>query len=270
MVKWIHIDKVQKWADKLRYVTKEDTHALHAGCSTSDMSLNFRVWRWARDRVGRGEIEIDPADFMMIEHHNHKDILHTIFYAAQLEMNPVRPNLLLPVVNFGDWRDECIEWWNQRVIDASNGAPTHKAKQLYIVGPSNTGKTLFVDAFLTALVPKWNMWKPVLKSSNKFPWQSFDAKRHQALVLHEFDLGRIGDAGDWKQALAGEEFAITQKFKGDRNIKPAIPMIFTSNTKMRNSPEFTNRLLIVSTAKGRTYQCQVMTLISLFLVKFRF
>lgn len=45
---------------------------------------------------------------------------------------------------FGDWRDRAVDWYNDWVMNGH----LRKKKQLYVYGPSNSGKTTFFDLLL--------------------------------------------------------------------------------------------------------------------------
>ncbi|TAK57429.1 hypothetical protein EPO17_01955 [Patescibacteria group bacterium] len=46
---------------------------------------------------------------------------------------------------FNDWRDSVVVWWNNFVRDGYSA----KMPQLYLYGPSNVGKTTFINELLS-------------------------------------------------------------------------------------------------------------------------
>ena len=205
-------------------------------------SDSYRIEKWARENVNktfsldmpfirRGGCRKSHADLKryLDEHKNKHHIRHQI---QPCELGP-----------FGDWRDECIEWWNSW---CKPDAWYPKKEQLLIVGQdSNTGKTtlitqaLFRGADPANQIPREAILIPE-RSGNKrsvssFAWQKARPAYHSVIFCDEFEIGYY-NTETLKIVLEGSFFnpQIKMQCSGD-DIQLAIPAIFISNNDI---PEF--------------------------------
>ena len=78
-----------------------------------------------------------------IDYHSWKDA-RKLFHVKAL-LKPVDKSLYYDASKkVQNWRYYVVVWWNSWV----NGGWSHKKKQLYLHGPSNTGKTTFINHVL--------------------------------------------------------------------------------------------------------------------------
>lgn len=81
------------------------------------------------------------TDPFVIGHKNFRKVLmdmHAEVRRSLIVLVPHKPYLVKK--RFHNWRDQVVDWYNDWII---NGF-VHKKKQLYLYGPSNTGKTHFI------------------------------------------------------------------------------------------------------------------------------
>ena len=205
-------------------------------------SDSYRIEKWARENVNktfsldmpfirRGGCRKSHADLKryLDEHKNKHHIRHQI---QPCELGP-----------FGDWRDECIEWWNSW---CKPDAWYPKKEQLLIVGQdSNTGKTtliteaLFRGADPANQIPREAILIPERSGSKRsvssFAWQKARPAYHSVIFCDEFEIGYY-NTETLKIVLEGSFFnpQIKMQCSGD-DIQLAIPAIFISNNDI---PEF--------------------------------
>lgn len=167
------------------------------------------------------------------------------------------------------WKQDIIDWWNEF---ATNGHE-HKKKQLYLWGPSNTGKSHFINTLLKACIPvdeaealadprayEKHIFRPT-PNDTRFAYEEYDERVHSVMLINEFDPDEY-NLSDLKKALEGDSFVIGCKHTSSRRIRIEMPIIFISNMELPDESRNENkkyigmksRFNIVDTKYGKRYK----------------
>ena len=171
-------------------VTRTDTQLLAECVDINLYAFSYRATKWAEEAATKKVLVPSLPDPFVKEHLSQKPKLAEYLNQAYKLMYPKMPlrTLSQPKV-FGDWRDECVRWWNHRVHN-TNSEMT-KQGQLYLSGPSNTGKTEFINKYLLSGINVRNIFKIRFEKSNNFMWQSFDPDVHAVVLFDEFNMNEV-------------------------------------------------------------------------------
>lgn len=292
----IHVTKVKSERNYLKYITKEDHNPMLKNIETKKLSFYYRAVEWANNTP-----EYEAADPFVLSHPQYYNLLkqvHSSVHNSHLKRPKqpltryVDPTLTQPVRALEAsqeassdttetngslvWQQQVIEWWNDWI---ENGFRPKK-KQLYLWGPSNTGKSHLIKQILRQCVPVTPALAPdILAGTNnneyayedhvfrptphdeRFAWESFDDKKFSVMVIDEFDI-RDYNINDLKKILEGEPVIAGQKGASSRRIRLQMPMIFISNLELPNETDPKNarytglqsRFKIVRTHDGSVFQ----------------
>lgn len=168
-----------------------------------------------------------------------------------------------------EWKQKVIDWWNDWV---TNGYEPKK-KQLYLWGPSNTGKSHFIKTILKECIPvppeedqqnpnayERHVFKPT-PNDLRFAWEEFDERLHSVMIINEFDFEEFC-LSDLKKAFEGDSLVIGCKHTKSKRIRFQIPIIVISNMdipdeKLENNYKYIGmrtRFNIVDTKFGLRYK----------------
>ena len=106
--------------------------------------------------------------------------------ASQLASSSLQMSQLL-YVQTKQWHLSVLDWWNDWTVNGFK----HKKKQLYLWGPSNSGKTTFINNLLARCINgvdetdehayESQVFTPI-PNEKRFAWQEFDSKQHSQRV----------------------------------------------------------------------------------------
>lgn len=83
-----------------------------------------------------------------------------------------------------------------------------------------------------------------IRENERFMWQDADKMDYLVLVADEFELPE--SVNIWKMAVAGEKFSTDQKGGSHKDISLRIPMIFISNSPLKDYiPGIKERLTVI-------------------------
>ena len=152
--------------------------------------------------------------------------------ASQLASSSLQMSQLL-YVQTKQWHLSVLDWWNDWTVNGFK----HKKKQLYLWGPSNSGKTTFINNLLARCINgvdetdehayESQVFTPI-PNEKRFAWQEFDSKQYNVVFIDEFDIHEY-NVSDLKKALAGETFVANRKGLSPKKIVVQMPTILVSN-----------------------------------------
>lgn len=251
------IEKCKSQKSWIKYITKEDSEPLLKGVDIRALSFYCLAIEWARNTP-----QFKFSDPFVLNHPQYFRLLEYVHRCVRSRMNAVQAQSMRPyhcVLNDTNrnWQGAILEWWNDWIV---NGW-THKKKQLYLYGPSNTGKTTFVHKLLSNCINSHQVSDPddykyeeqvfqPLPNEPRYAFQDYDAEVHKIIKIDEFDI-REYKVSDLKKLLAGESLRINCKNQSGRVINHRNPVIFISNLEPPNDLEsvhykgFRERFLIV-------------------------
>lgn len=171
---------------------------------------------------------------------------HTLFATHSNSTTITTIDGTLPIENYfenqDNWHKKVVDWFNDWVINGYR----HKKKQLYLWGPSNTGKSTFINTLIELSLKisaqetieninedefDLNYEDQIMRPTPNdkcFAWQSYNEKQHNLVVIEEFHVSEYCVA-DMKKLLAGETFVANVKNGRSRKIKLQMPMVLISN-----------------------------------------
>ena len=253
---------VRSIEDTVAYITGEDKQPLHTGINPDQFSFFYRIMRWAQHTP-----KFCVLDPFVCEHLSMMRYVEAVWTAVNKERVYKRAaNVRLSSIrmskegsSFGDWRDQCVEWWNKWAEEPWY----HKKPQLYLHGPSNSGKTTFVLNVLLRGIPQECIFMPVVRS--KYAWSEYDERVHRVVLVDCFELGNVRDQAAWRMAMAGESFPcsvradrLTMRAAGTKTVQIKAPMLFVSNDKISPNHAYfaniMNRVVYVNTAASTMFE----------------
>lgn len=173
-----------------KYCSKEDVFLL-SNVKVSDLHIHYRIYLWAKSTP-----YFKPNDPFVVQHrfcYRYLSQCHALWrrdIRARFErFEPVG-------TSFRNWSLVVAEWWNQRIK-----AVNLKFRQLYLWGPSNTGKSTYVEILIG--VNRDYVYYPGI---GKFFMQDFDPSFHKLIVFEEFDI-KFHVPSMLKRLLEGRNFA---------------------------------------------------------------
>ena len=155
------------------------------------------------------------------------------------------------------WHEKVLNWWNDWILHGYQ----HKKRQLYLWGPSDTGKTTFIFNMLKqsfqekaaaaaaqqqkqiSLAQNQQQREPLcvllpMRNEARYAWQQFNANVHKCVLIDDFDMDEY-NASQFKKALAGEPIILNRKHMDPIKITIQVPIILISNYP---PPTYLNRL----------------------------
>lgn len=254
-IKKFQVGTVQKLANYLKYISKEDLKLLFKGYGIEDQfSFYYLTHKWAESVE-----EFRYSDPYVLKHPNYYKLLEQVYLQVQ-QIKSYRPEIILrPYIwccthnpNIYNWQTEVIIWWNDWAINGYS----HKKAQLYLFGESHIGKTTFVlDLFKASINPvgetnedyyENHIFKPTPKE-DKYSYQTYEPKKQLIMFIDEFNVSDFSFC-DLKKCLAGESFMTNVKQGSPKSICIRKPQILISNYPPPRSDKykgFIERLKVV-------------------------
>lgn len=217
----------------IKYITKEDMYPMFINVDTAKFSFAYRARQWAS--TTERYKESDPFVLAHPQYYKLLQSVHACLHEVKtgdLERHQDDFEYLLTIPQ---WKQEVIKWWNDWI---DNGW-THKKKQLYLFGASNTGKTYFIQ---NEILKNKMAYEPTPES--RFAWAEWLDGDYKVVFCDECDLSDF-NLSQWKKVVAGEQFKCDIKCGKARAIKIQCPMIFVSNILPPNEPGIMERLNVV-------------------------
>jgi hypothetical protein len=231
----MYVQTVRNARHYLSYITKEDCNPIFKGFNIrKKLSFYFRALEWAKSQdefdISHPFILNNPQFYRLLERVHSTCKQKEAYSRSKIKrLIPVKfvPNEAL------NWHEKVLLWWN----DWSVNGHSHKKKQLYLFGPSNVGKTSFINRLVRDAIEhegeisineiENQVFRPA-PNEHRFAWQSFDHKKHNLIIIDEFQIDEY-NTSDMKRALAGESFVANSKYGSQKTITPQIPVILISN-----------------------------------------
>lgn len=215
----------------LKYISKEDRDLFY-NCKLSLLHFNYRAYYWA---VNSDSFSF--CDSFVMEHRFCYKFLQSLYNDVK-KIKYRFVNFRVHDMLYGlEWVDKVVLWWNSFI--KSSG---YKRQQLYLWGPSNVGKSSFIER----LIGKVNMPYVFYPDAGNFSFGDFDPAFHQVVLFEEFSLGKY-DISLLKRLLEGRVFAASVKGSVPKYIKFTGPVIFVSNFGLNCEDQaLINRLLFVN------------------------
>lgn len=233
--KLVYVETVRNVRHYLSYITKEDCSPIFKGFDIrKKLSFYFRALEWANSQK-----EYDVTHPFILNNPQYYRLLGKVHAACKKKeaFSRSKHKKLLPIKfvpnKAQNWHEKVLFWWNDWVINGHS----HKKKQLYLFGPSNVGKTSFINRLLRDAIEQHGeisdieienqVFSPA-PNEQRFAWQSFEPKKHNIIIIDEFHIDEF-NINDLKRALAGESFVVNSKYGEQKTISPKIPFILISN-----------------------------------------
>lgn len=212
----------------LKYISKEDVSCIF-NVKLSDLHFNKRVYDWASsiDRFSA----VDP---FVVEHRFCYRYLQMYYRDFVVSKIPRYCLTAFPYA-YANWTLEVVLWWNKRI-----NSQKIKQKQLYLYGPSNVGKSTFIERIIGK--SRVNVFQPGV---GKFFMQDFNPLVHTVILFEEFEI-QYHLVGKLKRLLEGRKDVYSVKCESDKEICFKGPIIFISNDECVHDQALRNRLLFVS------------------------
>ena len=307
----LHVTKVRSERNYLKYITKEDHNPLLKNINHKMLSFYFRAIEWASNTL-----EYKEADPFILAHPQFYNLLkhvHACVHASKKQQanrqlmryqepprQPIVTDQIIAATSTASvvaaaettaiataaatetatngstylpWNQQVIEWWNDWI---DNGFRPKK-KQLYLWGPSNTGKSYLVKNLLRHSIPVNRQDTNVIQPTDddayeehvfrptphdeRFAYEAFDELKHSVMAIDEFDWKEY-KISDLKKAAEGSPLIAGQKGGASKRIRLRMPMILISNMPLPDEKDPKNaaciglnsRFKIVSTHGGPLFQ----------------
>lgn len=232
----LHIESCRSEKTWLKYITKQDADPLVKGIEFDKLSFYCKAIQWARNTR-----TFDVKDPFVMGYPQFYKLLELVHKSVRSQIHIDQITALRPffyTFNQGEnnWHRLVIEWWNDWVV---NGW-THKKKQLYLYGASNTGKTTLIHRILSSCLNPLKQGEEEeeflyermiycpMPNEPKYAMQNYDQRMHKLIVIDEFDISQY-QVNDLKKLLAGESLMINSKNESGRVITHRNPIILISN-----------------------------------------
>jgi hypothetical protein len=153
------------------------------------------------------------------------------------------------------------KWFHEAWVVPLEPDEKRKRPPLFLFGPSNSGKSTFIEDVLLKDIPEICRYRPLINES-RFGWSSFNPKVHAVGICDEVDIDTIISCKNdsvFKQAVTGDVFPSDKKHCDPLKMKIEIPLIFISQTKWKGDMKkaghkaIRNRLHFVK-ARGVVYK----------------
>lgn len=257
---------VRNQKNALKYISKEDTAPLFKGVLASELTFAYRATTWARNTPN-----FAYSDPFVLQHPQYYRLLkevHTSVHGRDMrqEKRPLRKYEIAENEDLSDWERQVVAFWNDWVEHGHSP----KKPQLYLWGPSNTGKTTFITKLLTRCINlpgdddfyyEGQVLTPT-PNEKRFAYEAYEPYQHNVVVVDEFDIEEY-NLNDFKRFVAGEPFVVNRKNQPSVRMKARMPMIFISNHPPPTAQTghayegVMNRLLVVNTGPAPTPETQV-------------
>ena len=259
----IHVSKVRSEHTYLKYITKQDSHPLLKNIDTKKLSFFYRAIQWAKNTQ-----KYEAADPFVLGNPQFYNLLKQVHASVHSTNNiqqrePIRALTQADLddierednervtdnnqlVELNEWKQKIISWWNDWAVNGFH----EKKKQLYLWGPSNTGKTRFIRQILSRGIQVRNQQQNTNRDQQpqatcdryayeqhifsptphdfKYSWQEFDPRVHSVMKIDEFCINEY-NVNDFKKALEGESIVSNNKGVSARRTRLQMPMIVISN-----------------------------------------
>ena len=220
----------------LKYITKFDVEPMMKNIIVSHLSFQCQTKQWAMNTT---EFKIEDPFVLSNPQYYKKLKEYHENYLLQKNSNSKKHIKLLPIFNVPishiklieqtiTWQDKVIDWWNDWIV---NGY-FHKKCQLYLWGPSNTGKTTFMQELFNNCIKSQNeyeqhVYRPAA-NEKRYAWQQFNSNTDCVVFIDEFDIKEF-NVSQLKKALAGEPIIVNKKGLEPSKITIRIPFVLISN-----------------------------------------
>lgn len=215
----------------LKYITKED-RCPYFNCKLSLLHFNYRSFVWAMQTP-----IFRHSDSFVQEHRFCYRYLEKLFYDVKTDLKRDDKELFRCEKAYANWSLVCANWWNESISKF-----VVKRKQLYLFGPSNTGKSSWVEKMIGRSMMKFVYFPGV----GKFFMQGYRPGFHKVILFEEFDY-KYHCSSMLKRLLEGRSYSYPVKGQMDVDICHKGPIIFVSNYDFPDMDEaLRNRLFFVS------------------------
>ncbi|CAF1067526.1 unnamed protein product [Brachionus calyciflorus] len=236
-VNGVLVQTVRNEVNYLKYITKFDVKPIFMGILESNLSFYYNTIRWATTNV-----DFQYTDPHVLNYPQYYKLLEKVHVNVQNKNKHEKVEKLRPFLNVqseevqNSWQNEVIIWWNDWIVNGFK----HKKHQLFLWGPSNTGKTTFIHSLIKTCVNppseqedqdenfyEEQIFRPT-PNEKRFAWQEFDSSLHNITLIDEFDITEY-NVTDLKKILSGECLIANRKGQTSQKIQLRMPMIFISN-----------------------------------------
>lgn len=216
----------------LKYITKEDRNPFY-NCKMTMLHFNYRSYMWALSTP-----RFLHSDPFVQEHRFCYRFLEKLWNDVRFEQKfSERDKLLRVETCFANWTMDVATWWNNILTKYSV-----KNKQLYLYGPSNVGKSSYIERIIGRSMMKYVYFPGV----GKFFMQGYRPGFHKVILFEEFDI-KYHVPSMLKRLLEGRRFAYPVKGLCDVEFVHRGPIIFVSNYMFDDMDDaLKNRFLFVS------------------------
>lgn len=177
-----------------KYCSKEDAK-LVTNVKISDLNIHYRIYRWARANP-----YFKYNDPFVVEHRFCYRFLAQAHAQWRRDMKAPFGRFCSVAVAHRNWSLQVAVWWNRRIESVNL-----KELQLYLWGPSNSGKTTFIERLIGV-----NLDYVYYPGIGKFFMQDFDVAYHRVIVFEEFDV-KYQIQSMLKRLLEGRAYAYIVK-----------------------------------------------------------
>lgn len=226
----IDVQAVKSKKSVLNYISKEDRD-LYTNVKTSDLNFYYQMVCWARSTP------VFKFNDPFVARNRHSwQYLKRAHADFQVDFGRVFVEFRPVISAYGNWSLEVADWWNKRI----NPSGVTKRLQLYLYGPSNTGKSTWVEN----CIGRDNLMYCFYPGVGKFFMQDFRPDFHKVIVFEEFEY-KFHCLGMLKRLLEGRNCAYPVKGCSDLKFKFKGPVIFVSNEEEVKDEALRNRLKFV-------------------------
>lgn len=224
----INVQQAKSRRNVLKYITKEDENP-EFNMSPSELSFAYRARSWARNTQTfrfYDPFVLEHPQYYRVLLELHKEITDRRRYKA-----PVVPHL-------STW----YPGWAMRMYEAViSFIKRQTTRQVYLYGPSGTGKTFTLSLLLRELGLS-NAYMPV---PGQFFFGDF-TNSYDCVMFEEFDFDRFKlNFSQIKRLLNAERFSVDVKGSRQRIIVARCPVFFVSNFEPPYDRAFTRRIEII-------------------------
>lgn len=224
------IQKAKSRRNCLKYVSKEDKK-VYFNCKKSELHFNYRAYRWA--------VENPIFEFshpFVLEHRFCWNFLRQLHSEVNIKKDFVFNGFRPLDYYYNDWTLQCVNWWNDVIKNT-----TIKKKALYLYGPTNVGKSSFVEL----MIGRMNLPFVFYPGCGKFFMQGFRSEFHKLILFEEFAC-KFYPVSMLKRLIEGRPYAYPVKGQSDLMICYRGPLLFVSNDCVVEDEALNARFLFVS------------------------
>lgn len=215
----------------LKYITKEDSDPRTKNISKHELSFYVQAIKW----IDSCEM-FDHCDPFVASHPQYYRYLEEMFNSRKAQTTKVELDVMGGCQEQKSfWALEVCHWWNDWMLEGWK----HKKAQLFLHGPSNTGKSQLIRDLVGDGI---HIYQP--SPNSNFAWEDFDHRIHKVVVMEEFD-SKLFNMSEWKQIVEGSTTKVNVKGKKGKYIKVQCPIIMISNLNVPDVIGFRERCKIV-------------------------